>query len=198
MMLIAVTGGIGAGKTTALREFRRLGVRTIDADDVVHRLYSPGTPVYDAVRARWGQAVTDARGQIVRSAIAQRVFRNPSERAWLNRLIHPLVKEELLNEASRTPADLFCGIPLLFESGWDVEVDISIAVWCDRALQATRLRERGWSDAEIEQRVSSQMPDSEKLTRADYGIVNVGSIAGLRQQCRRVLARISECVQRDG
>jgi len=190
MLLIGVTGGIGTGKTTALQEFARLGASTLDADVIVHQLYAPGAPVTEALRERWGREVVARDGGIDRVAVSRLAFDSPAELAWLGGLVHPLVKKEILRQAAELRSDLFCGIPLLFEVGWEKEMSCTIAVWCDPAVQRRRLRERGWSEEEVTGRIRSQMGMDEKLTRADFGIINSGSRALLGEQCRRVARRI--------
>lgn len=198
MFLIGVTGGIGAGKTVALGEFRGMGVRVLDADDVVHRLYARGTPVYRAVRERWGGRVTAGSGAIDRAAVARLVFASDEDLAWLTQLLHPLVKQAVLDETRRVRSGLFCGVPLLFEVGWDEMMSKTIAVWCDPRTQLRRLHERGWSDTGIRQRSAGQMGMDEKLARADFGIINTGSRSLLREQCRRVLTSIrTEAAERN-
>ena len=190
MLLVGVTGGIGAGKTKALREFGRFGAQILDADDVVHEFYVPGSPVVEEFRCRWGARVLDSSGAVDCAAVACLVFNSTQELNWLNHLIHPLVKQRILAEAAQATPGLFCSIPLLFETGWEVEMSVTIAVWCDPETQWSRLRERGWSDREIEHRLENQMDMNEKLTRSDYGIINNGSLHSLREQCKRIF----ECI----
>ncbi len=186
MVLVGVTGGMAAGKSTALTCFRALGASVVDADAVVHRLYAPHQDVYRAVVERWGQGILAPDGTVDRAKVAQRVFGNDRELQWLNALIHPLVQRQILALAAAQIGGgvLCCGIPLLFETGWERWVARTVAVWCDPSTQWARLRERGWSDAEIRGRLNSQMSMDEKLARADYGVINTGSLKMLRQQCR--------------
>jgi dephospho-CoA kinase len=185
MTLVGVTGGMAAGKSTALSCFRALGASVMDADDVVHRLYLPGQDVYQAVVGRWADEVLNPDGTVNRAAIAQRVFCSDHEMQWLNDLIHPLVRRQMLNAASAvTTGVLCCGVPLLFETGWDRTLTLTVAVWCDPCTQRARLQSRGWSDDDIRARQSRQMSMDEKLTRARYGLINTGPLEVLRQQCR--------------
>jgi len=192
MRLIGVTGGIGAGKTTVLSEFERLGYCTLDADDVVHRLYEPGMPVYEAVAARWGVGVIQADGSLDRAAVAGRVFGDPAELSWLNSLIHPLVRGAFRDLSERTDGPLFCGVPLLFEVGWQDDMDATVAVWCDLLTQRRRLHDRGWSDEDIRRRLGCQMSMDEKLSRADVGIINTGSRLLLAEQCEWAIKTLRE------
>lgn len=191
MIPVGVTGGIGAGKTTVLECFRTLGAETIDADHVVHRLYAPGQAGYQAVVNRWGCDILKADGNVDRGALARIVFADRAERTWLNEVIHPMVRERFLRAAARPGRQLlFCAVPLLFETGWTDLFNASLAVWCAAAIQRQRLANRGWTDEDIDRRLRAQMPMDDKLMRADYGIVNTGSLSMLRSQCECVVDRL--------
>jgi len=201
--LIGVTGGIGAGKTTVLRLLAELGARTVDADDVVHDLYEPGRPGQTAVRERWGERALGPDGRMDRAALTEIVFAAPNELRWLNGVIHPMVQDRIANLAEQTAGPLFCGIPLLFEAGWECFVAFSVSVWCGAAVQAGRLAGRGWSGGEIRRRLDCQLGMDEKLRRGDFAIVNNGSWEHLREQCRILKDRIDclangTCVCRHG
>lgn len=191
MILVGVTGGIGAGKTTLLTCLQELGAHTADADAEVHRLYRPGEAVHRALCERWGRSVLLPNGDLDRQAVAARVFRDAGEREWLNRLVHPLVQERLVEQAVCLGDEpLFCAVPLLYEVGWQDRFVQVVAVWCDRATQARRLAQRGWDQAEIDRRQACQMSMDEKLLRADQGIINTGPMSVLRQQCARCLNHV--------
>ena len=116
MMLVAVTGGIGAGKTTVLEQFARCGAEVADADALVHRLYEPGSELYMALIEHWGVRVVAADGQLSRPAIAEIVFSEPAELQWLNGMVHPRVRQLIKDKAAVARPALFCAIPA-FESG---------------------------------------------------------------------------------
>jgi dephospho-CoA kinase len=185
-----VTGGIGAGKTAVLRLLADLGAETLDADDVVHALYETGEPGRAAVRQRWGERIMTAAGEVNRAAIAEIVFADSSELSWLNGVIHPMVQERIGRQAAESEGVLYCGIPLLFEAGWERFMWKTVSVWCDPQTQTERLRRRGWDRREIERRVACQMNMDEKLKRGDYGLVNNGSWEHLREQCRLLRERL--------
>ena len=189
--LVGVTGGIGAGKSTVLTLLARHGQRTLDSDAVVHRLYEPGSPIAARLLQRWGPTVMEAGGRVNRAAVAERVFRDPEELAWLNRQVHPTVKAEIARQAAAADSLLFCAIPLLFEAGWETAMTCTVAVWCDRQRQRERLQARGWTEAEIQRRENAQLAMDGKLERADFGIVNHGSLDVLERQITRILTRIA-------
>ena len=186
MPLIAVTGGIGAGKTTVLGYFQALGAEVLDADQVVHSLYEPGQPAYQEMLSRWGDSIIGSGGVIDRKAVAAKVFASGQELTWLNDLLHPLVRQEISAAGSRTNNLLYCAVPLLYEVSWDAGFAAVIAVWCDRETQLLRLQSRHWSEVEIKRRLSQQLPMNEKLCRSDYGLITNCSLAVLAQQCTQL------------
>lgn len=184
MTLIALTGGIGAGKTTLASQFKALGAATADADDIAHSAYQPGNNAYNSMLRRWGDSVLHDDGQINRKAVASIVFKDAGELAWLNGVVHPFVRSEI----NRLAADklLFCAIPLLDEAGWSEDCAAVVAAWCPPDVQRQRLRERGWSEDEIDRRLSKQVSMNDKLLHADYGVVTSCSWDCLARQCRKI------------
>ena len=191
MNLIVITGGIGTGKSAVLAQFRALGGAGLDTDDVAHELYAPNGPAWRAIANHFGHAIVRADGQLDRKAIARRVFAAPLELAWLNGLLHPLIRERLLAEADFVaPRPLFAAVPLWYEIGWELPGVRVIATWCTTALQLERLYARGWSEEEIARRLKNQLPKDEKLNRADYAILTIGSMNDLHEQCARLYEAI--------
>ncbi len=190
-MLIGVTGGIGAGKSTVLSLFEELGEPTIDSDALVHQLYAEDAGLRDALVQRWGQHVLDRNGLVDRRQVAAKVFGCPRELAWLNARVHPLVRLRLQAQAKAWAGRCFCAVPLLFEVGWDRDMAATLSVWCDRQTQLERLRRRGWSDAEIRSRNEAQMDMDVKMRQADFALINNGTLASLKEQCRRLLLRLN-------
>ncbi len=189
-VLVGITGGIGAGKSTVLAIMARLGFPVLDADEAVHRLYESDSELVARLVERWGAGVLDAGGALDRRAVAERVFQNPGERRWLNRIVHPRVRARIREFAEQSRGLCFCGVPLLYEVGWEQDFDRVAAVWCDPETQWRRLRRRGWSPAEIRRRIASQLSMDAKLERADFGIVNTGPRRLLEQQCARIARRL--------
>ena len=204
---IGVTGGIGAGKTAVLRLLAELGARTVDADDVVHALYERdhpghvaegdyflGCPARDGflrhAEDNRGCFMLAADGGVDRAAIAEIVFGDPGELRWLNGVIHPMVRDWIQSLAVESSEPLYCGIPLLFETGWDGFVWRSVAVWCSSEVQRERLRRRGWDEREIRRRLACQLDMDRKLARGDFAIINNGSWDHVREQCRMLKSRL--------
>ena len=184
MSLVVVTGGIGCGKTTLLKEFAEFGCRVADADDLSHEMYQRGSVAWNAMLSRWGESVLSADGEIDRRRVASIAFADSGELAWLNGLIHPLVRERIV-QLSRDEL-LFCAIPLFYEIGWHGVEKAVISTWCDEKTQRERLAARGWSDDEIERRLNSQIHKDEKLKRADFAVITNCSWECLKEQCRRI------------
>ncbi len=153
-LAVAVTGGIGAGKTEALAAFARHGAATISSDEVVHELYDEDQ-VRSALRERFGERVFAADGSVDRAAVGELVFGSPNELLWLEGLLHPLV------------------MALLYETGSENRFDAVVAITAPRGLRAERAGER------LDEREERLIPDEEKLLRADFAYVNEGSLEEL-------------------
>ena len=112
-------------------------------------------------------------------------FSDPQELAWLNNLFHPLVRQHLRETTADDGSKKFilCDVPLLFETGWQTDFAVVIAVWTSAELQRQRLRLRGLADGEINRRVAAQWSAEKKLENADYGLINLGDQNDLKLQC---------------
>jgi dephospho-CoA kinase len=191
---VGLTGGLGAGKSTALAELESLGAAVLSADAVVHELYRE-PEVAAAVRARFGAEVFGAGEEVDRGALAARVFGRDDDRAWLERLLWPLVArrtEDFYAQASRReppPRVVVVEAPLLFEGGGEARYAATIAVIADDAIRGRRLAERGHS--QLAQRESRQLPQAEKARRASHVIVNDGTVEELREQLVAVLEQLA-------
>jgi dephospho-CoA kinase len=191
---VGLTGGLGAGKSEALRALAELGAATLSTDAVVHELLSePG--MRDRVSARLGAGVVTA-GRLDRSAIAERVFADDEARAWLEAELWPRVGERVsawrseLESADPPPRAAVVEVPLLFESGMDAAFDRTIAVVADERLRAQRAGARG--HAAVEERGSRQLSQEQKAQKADFTVRNDGSLDELRQTLSLVLGKLEE------
>jgi dephospho-CoA kinase len=189
---LGLTGGLGAGKSTALAALERLGAAVLSTDDVVHELYD-SDEVRDAVVARWGPGVAPA-GSVDRSAVAGRAFGDPEERAWLEGLLWPRVGARVadwLDETRRRqppPRAAVVETPLLFEAGMDGIYDATIAVVSDEDVRRERADARG--HASVDERAARQLPQQEKADRASFAIRNDGSIRDLERALSAVLEKL--------
>jgi dephospho-CoA kinase len=191
--LVGLTGGLGAGKSTALDIFARLGAAVLSSDEVVHELYETDA-VRAALRGRWGEIVFIV-GTVDRAAVARLVFADDSERGWLEALLWPLVGERVEQFAAglegRVPRPR-AGVvetPLLFEAGRERYFDATVAIVADDELRASRLALRG--QASLAERERRQLTQAEKADRATYVVVNDGTLAQLEAELRSVLAKVS-------
>ena len=189
---IGLTGGLGAGKSTALEALERLGAATLSTDAVVHELYATAE-LRDAVVARWGADVAPD-GIVDRAAIAARAFSVPEERAWLEGEIWPRVaaqiaawREQVLARDPAPPAAVV-ETPLLFESGMDANYDATVAVIADESVRVERAAARG--HVGIDERAARQLSQEEKARRATYTVVNSGTVAQLERELSDMLARV--------
>jgi dephospho-CoA kinase len=189
-MLIGLTGGIGCGKSTALRIFQQLGWPIIDADAICREYYEQQDErLIQPLITRWGKSsVILPDGTPDKQYIADQIFNDPTEMEFLESIMIPLIKERAYNQINELgDAHKIFDVPLLFEFGWDTDCDYTISVWADKDSQYQRLYDRGWSEKEIERRINTQMSSEKKLQLADYGLINTGSIDILFQQCEKLL-----------
>jgi dephospho-CoA kinase len=189
---VGLTGGLGAGKSTALQALERLGAATLSTDAVVHELYA-SDEVRDAVVARWGAGVAPG-GVVDRRAVAGHAFADPGDRAWLEGLLWPLVGERVAawrDEVQRLdppPPAAVVETPLLFEAGLESRYDATIAVVADEALHAERAAARG--HAAVDERAARQLTQDEKASRATYVVRNHGTIEDLERELSCVLGTL--------
>jgi dephospho-CoA kinase len=186
---VGLTGGLGAGKSTALAALERLGAATISTDAIVHQLYED-PEIVSAVTERFGdEVVTD--GRVNRSALAGKAFATDDGRKFLEELLWPRVgarvaewKEEVERRSPPPPAAVV-EIPLLFESGMDALFDATIAVVADEEVRAARAAARGHEA--VAERDARQLSQQEKAERATYAVVNDGTEQDLERQLAKVL-----------
>ena len=191
---VGLTGGMGAGKSTALKALAELGAQVLSTDAVVHELYGEKL-VVDAVIERWGAEMAPG-GVVDRAAIAAKAFAGAEEdRSWLESLLWPLVGAriaawlESVRALRPAPRAAVVEVPLLFEAGMERGFDATIAVIA--AEDTRRERAAGRGHALVEERVTRQLPQSEKAERATFVIHNDGSEGDLRRELADVLAKLS-------
>ena len=182
------------GKSTAARFLLDRGIPVIDTDDLARSLVEPGEPALSEIAQAFGPSVIAPDGRLQRRELARIVFKDPAARGTLEGILHPRIRRQWHAEVERWRAEARpCGcvvIPLLYETGAQAELDRVICVACSALSQRERLRARGWSDKEIEERIASQMPVSEKLQRADYVLWTEGGLDLIALQWAEILLRI--------
>ena len=191
---VGLTGGMGAGKSTALKALAALGAQVLSTDEVVHELYGDAR-VRDAVVGRWGDDVAPG-GVVDRSAVATKAFAGGEEdRRWLEGLLWPLVGARIagwlehVRALRPAPKAAVVEVPLLFEAGMERGFDATIAVVADEKRRAERAAGRGHALAD--ERVARQLSQEEKARRATFAVHNDGSEADLRRELAGVLAKLS-------
>ncbi len=175
MRIIALTGGIGAGKSLVAQYFSELGARVVDADQLSRVAIERGSEGFDEVLLRFGESIL-RDGDIDRKALAEIVFADASARTDLETIIHPRVRE-LFNDvvADLAPHEtLIYEIPLLVESNAAANFDLVITVEANLEIRKERLRKRGMCISEIERRIAAQASREERQAQADHIITNDG------------------------
>jgi dephospho-CoA kinase len=176
---VAITGGIGTGKSTALKLFSRHGAATVSSDDIVHNLLATDEEVRRELLGKLGEGILDDDGTIDRRKVGRIVFQDRDLLLWLEQLLHPRVAREYLTWREQLahlpipPRVCVTEVPLLYETGGDARFDVVVAL-----TASPRIRERRGRPVP-EDRARRQLPDDEKLSRAHYSYVNNGSIEDL-------------------
>jgi dephospho-CoA kinase len=189
---IGLTGGMGAGKSTALAALDRLGAAVLSTDAVVHELYEAET-VRDAVVARFGEEIAPG-GVVDRRSVAARVFASERERAWLEGMLWPLVAERIaawlkqVRSSEPPPRAAVVEVPLLFEAGMEGAYDATVAVIADEDVRRERAAERG--HALLEERAGRQLSQQEKARRATFVVRNDGGEDELAEQLSGILEKL--------
>jgi len=190
---VAVTGGIGAGKSEALAAFARHGAAVVSSDEIVHHLLRTDDEVKGAIVAKLGHGVVAPDGAVDRGAVAQIVFRDAKLLAWLENLLHPLVAREYLQwreqlgELPNPPRVSVTEVPLLFEAGGETRFDKVVVITAPRKLREARAQ-RVLQTA----RERRLLPDREKVARADYAYVNTGSLEELDLFVAKVMSELAD------
>ncbi len=189
---VGLTGGLGAGKSEALRALAELGAATLSTDAVVHELLATDE-LRDIVVGRLGERVAP-NGALDRSLIAESVFGDDEARKWLEGELWPRVGKRVadwkqeVDALDPPPPAAVVEVPLLFESGMDAAFDATIAVVADEDVRAERAGARG--HASLAERTERQLSQEEKAQRADFEVRNDGGLDELRETLSRVLARL--------
>ncbi|AVT47284.1 dephospho-CoA kinase [Shewanella baltica] len=197
MFVVGLTGGIGSGKTTVANLFAAEGITLVDADIVAREVVAPGSKGLEAIVTHFGAEILTPEGELDRAKLRQRIFSHPEEREWLNQLLHPMIRQEMLAQVEKaTSAYVIMVVPLLFENGLDRLVNRTLVVDISPELQINRTVKRDNVDAsQVNNIISSQCSRSEKLARADDIIDNQGEISTLK---REVLALHQRYLQLSG
>ena len=190
-LTIGLTGGIAAGKSTALAAFERLGAATISSDAVVHELLD-AEPLLGRLTERWGADVAPD-GRVDRARVGEIVFADPEQLSWLESQVHPLVGERIGSWLASLPAEAEIAVvevPLLFESGMENVFDKTVVVVADEDVRAERAAARGHQL--VEARAARQLTQDEKAQKADFVVRNDGTVEELETKLSEVLGKLRE------
>jgi len=188
-LTIGLTGGIAAGKSTALAAFERLGAATISSDAVVHELLD-SEPLLGRLTERWGADVAPD-GRVDRARVGEIVFADPEQLSWLESEVHPLVGERIGAFLVSLPAETEVAVvevPLLFESGMEGVFDTTVAVVASDEVRRARAESRG--QALVAERDARQLEQSEKAERAEHVIENDGTPERLEQALSALVEKL--------
>ncbi len=193
MQTIGLTGGIGMGKSTAAEFFRRRGLALTDSDVIARQIVEPGQPALAEIGRLFGKDIIDDDGCLRRAELAQRIFTDTDARRKLEGILHPRIRAVWQHQFQSWRAEgrrmAVAVIPLLFETGAAGQFDATICVACSASSQRQRLRARGWSDRQIDQRIAAQLPAEKKILLADYVAWTEGPPDVLEAQLDRILRR---------
>jgi dephospho-CoA kinase len=195
MITLGITGGIGMGKSTAEKLLLKRGIPVIDTDQLARELVEPGQPALSEIVRVFGERMLQSDGSLDRKGLARTVFADPAARAVLEKMLHPSIREAWLRQRARweTLGHPLAAvvIPLLFETGAEADLDVTVCVACAPATQLERLRARGWTPEQIQQRIGAQLPVETKLARSVFVIWTEGAIEVHARQWERVLKQVS-------
>jgi dephospho-CoA kinase len=176
---VAITGGIGAGKSEALYAFQKAGAATVSSDEIVHHLLRSDPDVKQAIVRELGEGVLDDDGVVDRKRVGEIVFGDRAKLDFLEKLLHPLVSAEYLRwreqlgELPNPPQVCVTEVPLLYETGGDERFDKVVVITAPAKLRAQRRR------VTRDDRDLRLLPDKEKVQRADFAYVNTGTLDDL-------------------
>jgi len=191
MIVAGLTGSVASGKSTVSRMFEALGAYVIDWDVVAREVVQPYQTAWNGIVDYFGSGILNQDMTLNREKLGKIVFADPEKLEVLNRITHPAVieaDEERVEEIGRNDPDAIVlkDIPLLFEIGYQANVDKTIVVNVGEENQLRRMIDRGFDAAEAQKRIAAQMPLSEKIELADFVIQNDGSLVETEKQVKDI------------
>jgi dephospho-CoA kinase len=199
MYIIGLTGGIASGKSTVSAMLAELGACIVDADKIARDIVAPKQPAWQEIVARFGDEIILADGSMNRALLGEIVFKDQSERAWLENITHPYIRSQMQDDINKAQdrgcAIVILDVPLLIESGWQSQTDEVWVVYVEEQVQLSRLMSRnGLSAAQAMARVKAQMSLNEKIQYADVVIDNNKDIHEVRSQVNKLWYELSKKV----
>lgn len=191
MLIVALTGGIGSGKSTIGNFFADLGARVIDSDQLARDILERGSAGFDEVVAEFGDQILK-NGAIDRAILGDIVFKDPAKLRKLESITHPLIRAAFNDFIDQSPVDsiVINQIPLLVESKANYNFDVVITVSASIEIRKSRLFDRGLSEFEIDRRISAQATDAEREEIADFIIRNEGLTSDLLGEVEKIWQKL--------
>jgi dephospho-CoA kinase len=193
MIIVGLTGGIGAGKSTVSAMLAQRGAAIVDADQIARDLQAPGAPVVLAMAERFGSGILDADQALIRSAVAEIVFADPTALADLNKIVHPAMQAEIAAQIDAhrgTDRIVILDFPLLAENPRS-DLDATLVVDVDPEIAISRVvAHRGMDEADARARVARQASRDDRLAIATHVIDNSGDTAALEERVAEVWAEL--------
>ncbi len=202
MLVAGLTGGIGSGKSAASDCFISLGVPVIDADRVARLVVEPGSEALDKIAAHFGDHVIQANGNLDRAALRRIVFDKERERNWLEALLHPLIRDHILDTLEQLDeqghAYAILASPLLLETDQHLLINKVIVVDAPEALQISRTMARdNIEETQVRQILAAQMQREERLKHADFVLDNSGNEDQLRESVNALHPQLLQLAQEE-
>lgn len=200
MPLLALTGGIAAGKSTISRMLQEHGALIVDADAIVREVQAPGSPVLDEIAEAFGRAMILPDGSLDRAALGSRVFGDPEALGRLNAIVHPAVYtrslERMQDALATAPGTVVIyDVPLLVEARLEDPWELIVLADAPAAVRERRLvTDRGMTEADAAARVASQVSDERRRAIADVIIDTTGTMADTQRQVDELWARVESLV----
>jgi dephospho-CoA kinase len=190
-MLIALTGGIGSGKSTVASEWVRLGATEIDADVLAREVVEPGTEGLRQVVLEFGPEVLSADGSLDRAALAEKAFSSPEKRQKLESILHPLIQQLALGKVEKVQGVIVYTIPLFVEGESKLKFDKVVTISCPEAVRLKRLVSRGFTEEQARARIASQATDAQREAVADVVIDSHCEKAELLTKAKQVYLELT-------
>ncbi len=189
-LLIGVTGGIGTGKTLACEYFGELGCEVYFADDIAKELYSANEELKNELVKQFGEKILDDKGKLSFSEFRKIVFSSDTNQIRVNKIVHPFVISEILDRAKDYPGKLVViEAALIYESGFDKLIDYTLVVASSVQTRIKRIRKRNkLSEHDIKSIMKLQMPEKEKIAKADFVIKNDSTPSALREKVKFIFS----------
>lgn len=186
MFIVGLTGGIGSGKSTIAQQFVELGITCIDADLTAREVVQPGEPALDAISQHFSETILLADGSLNRRKLREEIFANPLARQWLNELLHPLIRQRMLQQCQQADSP-YCilMVPLLFENNLQSLVQRTLVIDVDEATQIRRTMQRDkTTETQVKAIIDTQCSRQQRLALADDVIVNTDEVTPAQRQDR--------------